>query len=80
MIVMTYVPEQEMFAWTHYDTNGIFISVWTVPEGQTNAAHMRSCRDSLPTGNPFFIRLSALHDEDLELSFRILGSLMQGSH
>jgi hypothetical protein len=39
LLTMTYVPEQEMFAWTHYDTNGFFISVWSVPEGQTNAVY-----------------------------------------
>lgn len=39
LLTMTYVPEQEMFAWTHYDTNGLFVSVWSIPEGQVNAVY-----------------------------------------
>lgn len=39
MLTLTYVPEQEMFAWTHYDTNGQFISCCSVPEGANNVLY-----------------------------------------
>lgn len=39
MLTFTYVPEQEMFAWTHYDTNGQFVSICSVPEGQYNVLY-----------------------------------------
>lgn len=40
MLAFTYVPEQEVFAWTRYDTNGLFVSVTSIPEGQTNAVYV----------------------------------------
>jgi hypothetical protein len=40
LLVFTYVPEQELFAWSHYDTYGFFRSVASVPEGQTNAVYV----------------------------------------
>lgn len=39
MLSFTYVPEQEVFAWTHYDTNGLYRSVASIPEGQENAVY-----------------------------------------
>jgi hypothetical protein len=39
LLTMTYVPEQEVFAWTHGDTNGLFLSVCSIPEGQENAVY-----------------------------------------
>lgn len=46
LLSFTYVPEQEVFAWTHYDTNGTYISVASVPEGQTNAVYVIVLRGS----------------------------------
>ena len=40
LLCLTYVPEQEVFAWAHYDTFGQFVSVASVPEGQTNAVYV----------------------------------------
>jgi len=40
MLAFTYVPEQEMFAWSHYDTQGAFLSVASIPEGETNAVYV----------------------------------------
>lgn len=40
LLAFTYVPEQEVFAWTHYDTNGLFVSIASVPEGQENAVYV----------------------------------------
>lgn len=40
LLMFTYVLDQEVFAWTHYDTNGYFRSVASVPEGQTNAVYV----------------------------------------
>lgn len=39
MLVFTYLPEQNVFAWSHYDTNGKFLSVTSIPEGQENAVY-----------------------------------------
>lgn len=40
LLMFTYVLDQEVFAWTHYDTNGAFRSVASIPEGQTNAVYV----------------------------------------
>lgn len=40
MLVLTYVPEQEIFAWTQWDTFGFFRSIGTIPEGQVNATYV----------------------------------------
>lgn len=40
LLVLTYVPEQEIFAWTHYDTFGFYRSIASVPEGQINAVYV----------------------------------------
>lgn len=39
LLVMAYVPEQEIFGWTHYDTFGTYISVATIPEGNADAVY-----------------------------------------
>jgi hypothetical protein len=38
--VLTYVPEQEVFAWAHWDTNGRFTSIVSIPEGTSNAIYV----------------------------------------
>ena len=40
LLSFTYVPEQEVFAWSPWDTNGLFISICSVPEGQVNAVYV----------------------------------------
>lgn len=40
ILVMTYVPEQEVYAWSHFDTNGQFISTCSVVEGQEDAVYV----------------------------------------
>lgn len=40
ILVMTYVPEQEVYAWSHFDTNGQFISITSVVEGQEDAVYV----------------------------------------
>lgn len=40
MLAFTYVPEQEMFAWSSYDTQGEFLSVASIPEGDVNAVYV----------------------------------------
>lgn len=40
LLSMTYVPEQEIFGWTHSDTQGLFRSIATVPEGSVNATYV----------------------------------------
>lgn len=38
-VTMTYVPDQEVFAWARHDTNGLFRSVASVPEGLVSAIY-----------------------------------------
>ncbi len=38
-LVMTYVPDQEVYAWSQHDTNGLFKSVTTVPENDQDAVY-----------------------------------------
>lgn len=40
MLVMTYVPEQEVFGWAHWDTQGLFMSVAVVPEDERSATYV----------------------------------------
>jgi len=36
---LTYVPDQEIYAWARHDTQGEFLSVCVVPEGEINAVY-----------------------------------------
>jgi len=36
---MTYVPDQEVYGWAHWDTNGRYISVASIPEDNANAIY-----------------------------------------
>lgn len=40
MLVMAYVPEQEVYGWTPWDTRGFFRSVCCVPEGDVTAIYV----------------------------------------
>lgn len=40
LLTLTYVPEQEIYAWAHHDTDGFFISVCAIPEGLVNAVYV----------------------------------------
>jgi hypothetical protein len=40
LLNFTYVPEQEIFAWTRSDTNGFFRSICSIPEGAINAVYV----------------------------------------
>lgn len=39
LLTFTYVPEQEIFAWASFTTNGLFRSVASIPEGTENAIY-----------------------------------------
>ncbi|AIY40189.1 Phage protein [Collimonas arenae] len=39
MLSLTYLKEQEVYAWTHYDTNGLYKSVCSISEGNENAVY-----------------------------------------
>ena len=39
MLALTYVEEEEVKAWTHYDTQGFYRSVSSIPEGIEDAAY-----------------------------------------
>lgn len=39
LLLFTYVPEQEIFAWTRADTFGFFRSVCSIPEGNEDAVY-----------------------------------------
>lgn len=40
MISLTYAPDQEVAAWCRHDTQGLFKSVCSIPEGDTNAVYV----------------------------------------
>lgn len=40
LLNFTYVPEQEIFAWTQSATQGLFRSIASIPEGQVNAVYV----------------------------------------
>lgn len=40
LLNFTYVPEQEIFAWTSTVTNGQFVSIASIPEGTVNATYV----------------------------------------
>lgn len=40
MLSLTYVPDQEVYAWCRHDTQGEFKSVCSVPEGATDAVYV----------------------------------------
>lgn len=40
LLNFTYVPEQEIFAWTQSVTDGAFRSIASIPEGQVNAVYV----------------------------------------
>lgn len=44
LLSMTYVPEQEIYAWSHHDTNGLFQWVTSVVEGQEDAVYVLTKR------------------------------------
>jgi hypothetical protein len=39
LLSLTYVPDQEMYAWARHDTNGLYKYICSVPEGQVNAVY-----------------------------------------
>lgn len=40
LLALTYVPEQEVYAWSSWSTQGLFISICSVVEGQENAVYV----------------------------------------
>lgn len=40
LLNLTYVPEQEIFGWTQWATQGYYRSVCSIPEGQINAVYV----------------------------------------
>jgi hypothetical protein len=40
LLSLTYVPEQEVYAWARHDTNGLFTSICSIPEGAENAVYV----------------------------------------
>lgn len=39
MLVFAYVPQQEVFAWSQWDTQGLYQSVCAIPENNTNSVY-----------------------------------------
>lgn len=56
LLSFTFLKEQEIFAWTHSDTQGYWISVATIPEGDEDAVYLIAQRQ-IPgqnSGSPVF--------------------------
>lgn len=54
MLVFTYFKEQDVMAWTRYDTQGLYTSVTSVPEPPVNALYLCSQR-TVNSQNAFMI-------------------------
>lgn len=50
LLSMTYVPEQDISAWSHHDTQGLFQSICSIPEGQENMVYAVVQRYNPTTG------------------------------
>jgi hypothetical protein len=50
LLNMTYVPDQEIYGWSHYDTQGMFISGCSIPEGNYNVVYVLTARYLPVTG------------------------------
>lgn len=51
LLSLTYVPDQEVYAWCRHDTQGLFHSVCTVPENNVDAVYFIVER-YIPANNP----------------------------
>jgi hypothetical protein len=51
LLSLTYVPDQDVQAWTRHDTQGLFKSVCSVPEGNVDAVYFLVER-YIPSNNP----------------------------
>lgn len=40
LLSLSYVPEQDVYAWTRHDTQGLFKSVCSIPEGNVDAVYV----------------------------------------
>lgn len=57
LLSFTFLKEQEVFAWTHSDTQGDWCSVCTIPEGDEDAVYLvarRTISESINSGKPVF--------------------------
>lgn len=54
MLCMTYLKEQDVYAWTRHDTNGLFQSVCSVSEPPVNATYVVARRLIQNNGSPVY--------------------------
>lgn len=56
MLVFAYLKEQDVYAWSHYDTFGQYQSVCAIPEGAENAVYQVVARTvpGVNAGNPVY--------------------------
>lgn len=62
MLTLAYLKEQELVGWTRHDTNGSFVSVESIPEGDEDAVYVAVLRQ-LPKGDLY--TLERMHSQTL---------------
>lgn len=59
MLCMTFVPEQEVYGWTRHDTEGVFESICTIPEGDEDAVYVVVRRTIIGADRRYVERLAS---------------------
>ena len=65
LLCLTYLKEQDVYAWTRHDTNGLFMSVCTVSEPPVNAPYFIVQRLIQNDGNPVWVNFQERMDNRL---------------
>lgn len=81
MLGLTYVPDQEVYAWSRHDTQGEFKSVCTVPEDDVNAVYVivrRYVPDVSTTTTPAFGKGAVHFDGNTRLVISSLNAADSG--
>ena len=68
LICLTYLKEQDVYAWTRHDTNGLFLSVAVVSEPPVNAPYFITQRLIQNDGNPVWAYYQERMDNRLWLN------------
>jgi hypothetical protein len=73
LLCLTYLKEQDVYAWSRHDTNGLFVSVATVSEPPVNAPYFIVQRliqnDGIPVWANYLERMDNRQWDDLEQSW-----------
>lgn len=69
LLVQTYLQEHQVFAWTLWETDGAFESVWSIPEGQEDAVYFIVKREIGGETRRYIERLHSRSFDSIEDAF-----------